>query len=66
LIVLVPFILVLRQPDLGTALMLMILFGSMVLFVGVRWRAILGLVAVGLLLIPLGWNFLAEYQKRGC
>jgi rod shape determining protein RodA len=64
LIVLVPFVLVLRQPDLGTALMLMILFGSMVLFVGIRWRALLGLAAVGLLLIPLGWNFLAEYQKE--
>src|SRR5512136_3215361 len=48
LIVLVPFVLVLRQPDLGTALMLMILFGSMVLFVGIRWRALLGLVTVGL------------------
>ncbi|HOT48292.1 MAG TPA: FtsW/RodA/SpoVE family cell cycle protein, partial [Syntrophales bacterium] len=35
LVVLVPFALVLKQPDLGTALMLMILFGSMVLFIGI-------------------------------
>ena len=64
LIVLVPFVLVLKQPDLGTALMLMILFGSMVLFIGIRWRTLLGLAAVVLLVIPLGWNFLAEYQKE--
>ncbi len=46
LIVLVPFVLVLKQPDLGTALMLMILFGSMVLFIGIRWRTLAGLVAL--------------------
>ncbi|MCU0531941.1 MAG: rod shape-determining protein RodA [Syntrophales bacterium] len=64
LIVLVPFVLVLKQPDLGTALMLMILFGSMVLFIGIRWRTLLGLASLVLLVIPLGWNFLAEYQKE--
>jgi rod shape determining protein RodA len=64
LIVLVPFVLVLKQPDLGTALMLMILFGSMVLFIGIRWRTLLGLAALGFLVIPVGWNFLAEYQKE--
>jgi len=64
LIVLVPFVLVLKQPDLGTALMLMILFGSLVLFVGIRVRTLLSLCAVALLIIPVGWNFLAEYQKE--
>ena len=64
LIVLVPFVLVIKQPDLGTALMLMILFGSMVLFIGIRWRALLGLAVTALLVIPLGWNFMAEYQRE--
>jgi rod shape determining protein RodA len=64
LIVLVPFILVLKQPDLGTALMLMVLFGSMVLFIGIRWKTLLTLCVMVLLIIPLGWNFLAEYQKE--
>jgi rod shape determining protein RodA len=64
LIVLAPFVLVLKQPDLGTALMLMILFGSMVLFVGIRWKTLLSLCATVLLIIPLGWNFLAEYQQE--
>jgi rod shape determining protein RodA len=63
-IVLVPFVLVLKQPDLGTALMLMIIFGSMVLFVGIRLRTLLSFCAMGLLIIPLGWNFLADYQKE--
>lgn len=63
-IVLVPFVLVLKQPDLGTALMLMILFSSMVLFVGIRWGTLFTLCAIVLLVIPLGWNFLAEYQKE--
>ncbi len=64
LIVLVPCLLVIKQPDLGTGLMLMILFGSIVLFVGIRLRTVLALAAVGLLILPVAWNFLAEYQRE--
>ena len=35
----IPFVLILIQPDLGTALMLAVLFVSMVLFVKMRWTA---------------------------
>ena len=59
----IPFVLIARQPDLGTALMLIILFGSMVLFVGVSWRSVLLSVVSVLLLVPLLWNFLHDYQK---
>jgi rod shape determining protein RodA len=64
LIVFLPFLIILRQPDLGTALMLLIIFASMVIFVGVRWKSVL-LAASGLLiLLPPAWFFLKEYQKQ--
>lgn len=63
-LVLVPVALVLKQPDLGTALML--LMGSAVLFfvAGVRmW--VFGLVAAaGVAIIPVAWQFLHDYQKN--
>lgn len=60
----IPFALVLRQPDLGTALML-VPVSLALLFVGgvpIRYLVILGVI--GLLLIPLGWFVLDVYQKE--
>ncbi|MFN3075775.1 MAG: rod shape-determining protein RodA [Alphaproteobacteria bacterium] len=63
-LVLLPAALVLKQPDLGTAMML--LMGSAVMFflAGVRlWM--FGLVGgIGLAAIPVAWQFLQDYQKK--
>jgi len=64
LIVFVPFLLIMKQPDLGTALILVIIFVSMVLFIGVRWRTIVLVVTTGILLMPFSWFFLKDYQKE--
>ena len=60
----VPAILVLRQPDLGTATMLFLITGAMLFLAGVRiWK--LTLLALGALAaIPVGWQFLHDYQKK--
>ena len=62
-IVLVPTGLVLKQPDLGTGVMLLMV-GAIVFFAaGVRlWKfAVVGVA--GLAAIPIGWQFLHEYQR---
>jgi len=63
-IVAVPFVLILRQPDLGTSI-LVAASGLFVLFLaGISWRYILG--ALGLLLVSLWpiWQYvLQDYQK---
>ena len=64
LIVLIPFLLILKQPDLGTGLILIILFFSIVFFVGLEWRSFLLAAAGGLILTPLGWHLLKDYQKE--
>jgi rod shape determining protein RodA len=63
LIVIVPFLLILKQPDLGTALILIIIFISIVLFMGVNWKSLIIALSGGLILIPIGWHFLKDYQK---
>jgi len=64
LIILLPFLLVLIQPDLGTALSILLL-GIFILFAaGVRiWKFILGIFLL-LGSIPILWNFVVKpYQK---
>jgi len=61
--VLIPAGLVLMQPDLGTAGML-ILGGALMFFAaGVRIWKFAVVLAAGLSAIPIAWNFLRDYQK---
>lgn len=64
LIVAVPFLLILKQPDLGTALMLIVIFVSIVFFMGVDKKSLIFVLAGGLILIPSGWLFLKDYQRE--
>lgn len=61
----VPFVLILIQPDLGTAMMLVIVFISMTVFAKLRWSSYLILGMTGIVLVVLGWMFvLKPYQKQ--
>lgn len=63
-LVLAPTGLVLQQPDLGTALMLMMVAGAIFFVAGVRlWKFAL-VIAAGLAAIPVGWQFLHGYQRE--
>ena len=60
----VPVVLILKQPDLGTALMLILIFASIVLFMGVDRKSLIFTFISGLIVIPSGWFFLKDYQKE--
>lgn len=64
LLVLVPVVLIVRQPDLGTGLIHIVLGTAIAFVAGVRlWKFLaLGGLAVGS--IPVAWQFLAAYQKE--
>jgi rod shape determining protein RodA len=64
LFLLVPFILILKQPDLGTALVLLIVFASMILFVGIRWKSLACVISLVVSMMPVSWYFLKEYQRE--
>jgi rod shape determining protein RodA len=63
-LLLLPMGLILRQPDLGTAIILLLVFFSILIFVKIRWSTLLTIGLVGAAIVPLCWNFLKEYQKR--
>lgn len=62
---LVFFVLVLKQPDLGTALMFAGIFISMTLFVKLKWSTIAIILGSGGAAIPIGWKFMLKpYQRQ--
>ena len=65
LLVLIPFALTVKQPDLGTAMMLLFIGGTMLYFVKIR-KAILAFIVVSALVaIPVAWKYgLKEYQRN--
>jgi len=68
LIVGVPAVLIVKQPDLGTAIMLIFIFCAMTVAAGINRRSLIYLVVAGALTAPIAWNLfwghLKEYQKK--
>lgn len=59
----IPCGLIVKQPDLGTSLMVLIISFSIILFAKMRWKSFLILVCAGISAAPLLWFHLKEYQK---
>lgn len=58
-----PFLLVMKQPDLGTSLVFVAIFLGMVFAAGVNPRLLMIIFGAGMALLPIFWHFLKEYQK---
>lgn len=59
------FLLVLIQPDFGSAIIIFLIWFGMVMISGLNWKHLLGLFGIGLVAFALLWNFaFAEYQKQ--
>jgi rod shape determining protein RodA len=61
--VLLPVALIVRQPDLGTGVMLLIVAFSLMSLTGLRLRSTLTVVSAGSLAFALGWRYMADYQR---
>lgn len=58
-----PLILVLKQPDLGTSLTYLPALAAGMFLAGLRWQHALVILLVAVLVLPLGYYFLKDYQK---
>jgi rod shape determining protein RodA len=63
LLLAIPLLLVFRQPDLGTSTLLILIFLSMLTFMGVQAKTWLTLGGGCAVAAPLFWYFLKDYQK---
>jgi rod shape determining protein RodA len=59
-----PMALIVRQPDMGTALVLLGILAAMLYVAGARPRDLAAAAAVGALALPLVWQLLHDYQRR--
>ncbi len=62
--VIVPVALVVRQPDLGTALLIAGSGVFVFILAGIRWRLVLGLALIVAACMPLMWYFMHDYQRN--
>lgn len=63
-ILLIPAILIVRQPDLGTALLVLVSGGFTLFLSGLSWRLIVGAVVAAAAAAPAMWMFMHEYQRQ--
>ncbi|MDD2752490.1 MAG: rod shape-determining protein RodA [Candidatus Omnitrophica bacterium] len=59
----IPMGLIIEQPDLGSAIVVLLIFISMLYLAGIKLRYILILSVVALISLPVFWHFLRDYQK---
>ncbi|MBT8114047.1 MAG: rod shape-determining protein RodA [Arenicella sp.] len=63
-ILLLPAVLILKQPDLGTTIMIL-MSGTLIIFLaGFAWKSIGILAVCGAVATPFLWQLLREYQKQ--
>ena len=60
----VPAVLIVKQPDLGTALLLFPVLIALLVTAGMRMRLLGGLALVGVAAAPLAWLVLKDYQRE--
>jgi rod shape determining protein RodA len=63
-LVLIPVALIIKQPDLGSGILVALVAASIILFVGVQWRTLMGCGLTLVLLSPVIWHFLKDYQRQ--
>jgi rod shape determining protein RodA len=60
----IPFVLIVKQPDLGTAMMILLIAATLTVFIKIEKRAMIAIVSFGTVAIPMVWLVLKGYQKQ--
>ena len=64
LLLLIPFGLIARQPDLGTALLVGASGFYVIFLAGLSWKALAALAVAGGASLPVAWSMLHDYQRE--
>ena len=59
-----PVLLIAKQPDLGTSILVLAAGAYVIFFAGLSWKVIVGLVTAGVAALPLLWSVLHDYQRQ--
>ncbi len=64
-LILAPTLLIAKQPDLGTSLLVASSGGAVLFFAGLSWRFIIGIGVLALSFLPVLWFYLMHDYQRG-
>ncbi len=64
IILAIPSVLILKQPDLGTALLVLGAGFFVIFFAGISWRVLAWLMGCFLVSLPLLWSLMHDYQRQ--
>ncbi len=63
-VIIIPFLLIAKEPDLGTALVLLMTGYGVLFIVGVKWRVWITIAVLLSISAPILYNNLRDYQKK--
>ena len=63
-LLLIPFILIAKQPDLGTALLVGASGFYVIFLAGLPWKVLIGMALTALAAMPVFWSMLHDYQRE--
>ena len=64
LLVAIPFVLIAKQPDLGTAILVGAAGFYVIFFAGLPWKVIFGMIFLVATAAPFIWPYLHDYQRK--
>lgn len=60
----IPVAFILKQPDLGTSILVGIAGFAVIYFAGLHWKAIASLVLCAFAMLPIAWTMMHDYQRE--
>jgi rod shape determining protein RodA len=63
ILLVIPVGLIAKQPDLGTAILVLAAGFYVIFLAGLSWKVLLGVVVAGLASLPVVWSMLHDYQR---
>ena len=60
---LIPMGMILKEPDLGTAMLFLPVLFAMLFAAGARWKHLLCIVLLGIACVPVGWKLMSAEQR---
>jgi len=63
MLIIIPTVLIAKQPDLGTALLVASSGAGVLFFAGISWRFIAAITVTLASLTPILWHFMRDYQR---
>lgn len=65
IMIIIPTVLIAKQPDLGTSLLVASSGAAVLFFAGLSWRFMMATGLVLTSLAPVLWHFMRDYQRAG-